>query len=256
MKKLKLIGLFFISLLLFVPNVKAEETSYRLSMEIDKTEVQINDTLKVKVNMNDLKSSSGITQYKIKLAYDESALELLTVEDSDNWEAPMIENDYLIGTTKNNRPIKVDGRITVYNFKVKNKIGTSLIRIGYFSVLEGTKEIKSTQSLLQRINIQTTTTMTTSSTTTKKTTHKTTTTKRETTTKKATTTSTSTTTSTTTQESTTVSTTEKEMTSGTTTENKSAIASGEKKRSIFWSIISILLFITLAIYFIYERNEK
>lgn len=247
MKRFQFISLFILCLCMFIPSVQANN-QYRITLEVDKSEVQVNDTLKVKVNLEEVNVEKGFNSYTIALAYDEDALDLLTVEDSDNWEAPEIDGNYLIGTSKGNKLITTDGRITVFNFKVKNKLGTSLIRVGAFSVSDGTTEIKTSNYPSVKISIQTTTTTTT---TTKKTT---TSTSKKTTTKKTTTTTTTTTEpTTTTQEPTTISTT------STTTTSKvveDAILKGEKKRSFFWITIVVLFLATLVVYFGYEKREK
>ena len=153
-----IIGIIFITLIICMTNVNAEEASCEISLNVENKEIKEADLLDVVLNMSNVKDSKGIAGLLGTLDYDKEVLEIQYVEDEDisgnnideqfkdakilysgkqfinskdksAWYMISIQNSVFAATMGD--PQKKSGNIGKITFKVKDgaKVGKTMINL-------------------------------------------------------------------------------------------------------------------------------
>lgn len=120
MKKVTLLSLILIIVISLVGSVYAE-SSCKISLQIDKSEVSVGDEITVDVKLSNIQDEKGIFGMSAILEYNKESLKYISMESQEGWEKPSYyENSGIMEVLREEEYATTDQTICKIKFEVMN----------------------------------------------------------------------------------------------------------------------------------------
>lgn len=143
MKKTVSLSLILIIIMSLVTSVYAE-SSFTLSLQPNKTEVNKNEEFSVELKLSNLaQGENGIIAIGATLDYDDDSLEYVNMEGKGEWSKPSYNKENKEFTTERNGYAEGNETILTVTFKVKEQSKQNLeIKLKNITASNGTRDIE------------------------------------------------------------------------------------------------------------------